>query len=264
LANDPLASATTWRGSTPIDGVHQEAFYANLAGFDHMRAFVAAIGDRFRIGVSLATIARGGVEAFARAAWLMEPTSAKEMIARHAALALSDIKYIGKFTPTGSLFRWTGESVDPNKFARSINDTIRDLDLPTIEAPTATKLFSDFMHGLPGADGRTRYSQISSVAHGESFGITGFLDVKDPDDDSGQSVSLTLPRNSGIEYTMYLAVACSRVQNRIVERFSPPAGEIDRWRVSAERAQKQLRQLTASRVDESFRTTPRSPETPAT
>lgn len=251
MYSDSINRQTTWRGSDPVTGVHQEVFYADLAGFDHMRGFVAALGDN-RASVSLATIARGGVEAFARAAWLLEPSTAVDAVARLAALELADMKYIVKLTPTGHLRRWTGETVDATQLAQSVRDTVASLKLPEIKAPTPTDLFSDFMTGLPGAEGRVRYSQISSVAHGESFAVKAFLNVREPGDESGPSVEFHLPRNVAIEYTMYLAVACARAQQRIVETFSPPIGEIERWDAAKLRAEAVIRQLTASRADESL------------
>ena len=55
------------------------------------------------------------------------------------------------------------------------------MGVSSILAPGPTRLTTDLLDDIFGSGGRVKYSQLSSVAHGESFAINGFLDVRPAD-----------------------------------------------------------------------------------
>ena len=73
-----------------------------------------------------------------------------------------------------------------------------------ILATGPTRLTSDRLDDIFGSGGLVKYSQLSSVAHCESFAINGFLDVRPSDEvtDPSRSVTLTLPRKVAIEFAI--------------------------------------------------------------
>ncbi|WP_426515654.1 hypothetical protein ACPPVQ_13685 [Diaminobutyricibacter sp. McL0618] len=250
LLEDRFNSVRTWRGSAPIRHAHEDVFFAELAAFDHMRAYVAAIDSPEVLSVSLATIARGGIEAFGRAKWMVEPVSAAELVERHAALTISDLRYIIKLQAEKSLRRWGGKPISARELEADVRSDLLSLGLDERQAPTPTGFASELLEEVLENNGRLQYSQISSIAHGESFAVNAFLDVHDADKSSptSDSVSFGIPRSIAIEYALYLATCCAYVQRLIIDIFNVRADEANLWDTARTDSLARIAALAASRV----------------
>lgn len=248
LMGDPLNSQPTWRGGDPVRAGYQDALTADMAGLDHVWAFVVAL--KAGGAVALATLTRGGVEVFARAAWLLSSKSAGELIQRQAAVTLDDLKYIRKWPDHSRLFQGQGDKrIDPVDYEESVTRSLTSLGLTKVEKPSVTTLTSDFLAELLKAKGRTLYSELSAVSHGESYAINSYLCVKSVDFDgqTTSTISLAPPRDSVIEYAMDLTEASVDVQEMITERCKPPNNEINRWAIARDRSESRIQKLANSR-----------------
>ena len=114
--NHPLNLGPSWRGESPVRRAHEDIYFACLAAYDHMLAYADTIGAPRMLTVSLASLSRSGIEAFARANWLLESGDAIELLQRHAAFASADLKFLISLQPREALSTWGGEPIDPTEY----------------------------------------------------------------------------------------------------------------------------------------------------
>lgn len=205
-------------GSTHIAHAHGAARTACLAGADHLRAFV--IGVRAgRTTVSNWTVARGAIEAFARAKYLLEADDASELIGRSVAFIREEMKYAAKF---GRVATRDGGVLDVSDYLDNLSAMLDELGVTAPQAPGRTKLTSDLIEEIaPGSGGRMRYSQLSAVAHAESAGVQMFV--------SPTHGKLALSRLLVVD-TAHVQIACAiALGDRLLEYFVPGDAAADRW-----------------------------------
>lgn len=217
---DSPVNHETSDGSTHVAHAQSAARTACLAGADHLRAFV--IGVRYgRTTVSNWTIARGALEAFARANYLLGSADADQMLGRTVALIRGEMKYASKF---GYVYTRDGEQLDVDGYVADLKAMLAEagIELPKESESSTTTLTSELIETTaPGAGGRLRYSQLSAAAHGESAGVQMFMDPA--------LGTLTTSRVLVVEIAHVLAGCTLALGKLLVEYFNPSPGAVDRW-----------------------------------
>ncbi|MBD8477702.1 hypothetical protein [Microbacterium sp. CFBP 8794] len=174
LIHDPNCS----QGPFPGRNAMETALFAALAGVDHLQSLAHAL-QRADAAFSTATITRGAVESFARAWWLIEPESDNEVMYRWLSAMASEMAMLIKVNPSLVLGEMHGRNTRADEVRQNVLDDIGRLTgsrNPLNVSPT--KLATE-LGDKTGLQGRWRYSHLSGVAHGESTGIHGFVDVDD-------------------------------------------------------------------------------------
>jgi hypothetical protein len=233
VQNQPTPAASTHLRHAQ----HAIAFYS-VAGLDHMRAFVAVLKTDRHI-FPLATLARGAVEAFAKANYILTANSPENLLLRYVGLACSELRYSQKLNDFAFL---DGTPVDGKAHLEALSKLPAQLCLGKPEQVSLTTLASELLsEGAPGVSGREFYSQLSSVAHGETSGVTMFID---PGYEDG--LRFIHRREVIIPYAGMLFAACRTVMNKMVEHFGIEQDHRDRWRGVVERAEPWIAELRDS------------------
>lgn len=214
-----------------------------------MRCFTSTIRGPQSVAVSFASLARGGVEAFSRAYFLMQAPTASELLTRHSSLALDDIKYTVLHNPGDSLGTWDRGSLDAVAFQKEIRDSLTRLGVKKAEDADRTKLATALLDVALSSGGRVAYSQLSSVAHGESFAINHFLRILTDEERSGKgpNISLAMPRDAATNYAIYLLTSCIEISLKLIQVFQPHPNAQETWKAAHERVNVRMRRLDASR-----------------
>ncbi|WP_314191767.1 hypothetical protein [uncultured Arthrobacter sp.] len=235
--DDHLCRAQPTAGTHLQHAQHAVAFY-NTAGFDHMRAFVTVLRTGRHI-FPLATLTRGAVEAFAKANYLLGSTSAADLILRYVGLACSELRFSVRYSGFALL---DGTQVDGNAHLEELSGLPAQLGLGKAAQPSLTTLASDLLsEGAPGVSGREFYSQLSSVAHGETSGVTMFIDS-----DFEEGLRFFHRREVLVPYAGMLFATCRTVMNKVVDHFGIEQDHRDRWRGVTERAELWIEELRDS------------------
>lgn len=156
----------------------ETALFATLAGVDHAQLVAVAIADE-ELSFSVATAARGTLESFGRAWWLIEPEADRDMMARWLSGLSAEISMYMNVNPGAKLDELRGRHADPEEAHAAVLDDLERLTgsrKPESARPTA--LTTGLVNRI-GTNGRYQYSHLSGVAHGESMGHHGFVDLND-------------------------------------------------------------------------------------
>jgi hypothetical protein len=165
---DPINAAPVWRERYPVPLAHTDIAVAILTGLDHLAWFAALAANPHPSAPAMATVTRGAIEVFARAHWLLRTSDARDIVARHTAIVLRDLKYPVLFSQkmqTGSK-----EEITATDHRDAIESFRTQEQLPSIPVPGITEMTVALIDDTFGK-GREYYSQLSGVAHGESFAI---------------------------------------------------------------------------------------------
>jgi hypothetical protein len=207
---------------------------AILAAADHMKALVAAFNTR-QVSVATATLTRGVVEALAKARYLLNAAGAEQLAQRYVALTRTEIEQAKKHNEFQS---FAGEAVDGAEHLAKEQALLADMRLPEIGTVQLTNLATDLLEAVGGSGlGRRVYSQLSSIAHGESAGVAMHLR------DSADGPRLKVPRDLALEYVATTAVACKSVVDRAVLVYRPDPLYVRRWNDAKDRSQLALEAL---------------------
>lgn len=207
------------RGSFPSDSqgpfagrnAIETALFAALAGTDHVRLLAHAI-LREDAAFSLATLTRGAVESFARSMWLIESDEDEEVILRWLSGLARELSYDANESPTKPLGELRGRATTFIEAREGILDDIEKLSGSRSPRPVKYGELAASLINRSKSDGRAVYSQLSSVAHGESLGHHGFVSV-DVDDQLGEKYVVSLHEMWGASYATQ-AFAASSVLSR--------------------------------------------------
>lgn len=223
-----------WTTSS-VRRAHEGLLSADLAGIDHLRAMAALLRSPVATSVSVATVTRGAAEAFSRVHWMLTASSAAMLVLRHLSLVLSDIQYAGRLQPDVPLRTGVGGSLAVEQYKQQLQSRLKayghDKPAPVGRTALAAAVLDDAVH-----DGRVKYSQLSSVAHGESIAVNAFIDLDSPLRSATREMTMHLPLTFAIEYVAYALLTCAKQHNALIEHFSPPAPEIERWAAIRDRA----------------------------
>jgi hypothetical protein len=196
--------------------------YANLSGFDHVRALVALIRTPTVRSTSLVTVTRGAIESFARSFYLLGAADALELMHRQLSLLYSDLRYPAHFGET--IKTRDGDPLDPTQKRAFYLSELSRLRLPSpapieIGRAVAELLDSEFDDG----QGKLRYSAMSAVAHSHRLAVNEFVVTNDTGGVSG----LVAPRDVVMELAVESLAAMSGTMDAFVRRFGSQSRHVE-------------------------------------
>lgn len=89
-----------WRGSTAVRNVYEDIYFIALAGIDHAAALAKLLQLSPNASVSVATLARGCVEALGRVFWVISADSPLQLVGRYSHIAHADLGDLAKVRPS--------------------------------------------------------------------------------------------------------------------------------------------------------------------
>lgn len=187
----------------------------------------------------LATLTRGSVEAFGKANYLLSAASASDLIRRHVGLATHEL---GNSVKHSRIASYGGTEVDGKEHLDKIRGLVAHLGLEKPDNVGVTALPSDVLsESSPGAPGRAFYSQLSGVAHGETAGVSMFIE-------SGVSERMEFVhrREVLIPSAGMLFATCRLVQDKMIDHFGIDPDFGSSWRGVTERAEPWIQELRDS------------------
>lgn len=176
------SGARAWRDSqseistrtlskTPVHNAQTSMFTLWSASLDHSRAFAALI-EAGTHRTSLATLIRGSAEALGRAYWLLEATSREDLVARHIAASLAEMRGRARRQPEAQLIDQHGVSETVRDWVRELEADLDALGSSSLRAPSyAQAAVRAFNRPHAAKD----YSDLSAMAHAESMGFVPFV-----------------------------------------------------------------------------------------
>lgn len=166
------ANSPTLTGGSYVASAHLALGVCVFSALDHLRSFAAVLGEGQ--AMSLATLTRGTVEALGKAHYLLMAATAREMVGRHLSLGLAELEVSVK--KLGEDFRdLRGEPLDIRAHMAALKDKLAALGFDRENVGVTTLASTVVSECVLGLDGRAFYSQLSSVAHGETAGVSAFL-----------------------------------------------------------------------------------------
>ncbi|GIT81497.1 hypothetical protein LLS1_31660 [Leifsonia sp. LS1] len=120
------------------------------------------------------------------------------------------------------------EMYAPPKFAEMTSALINDVIPSKIHGPHGDAPYGDLY-----------YSQLSAVAHGQSFAIAMFAQVdvrEDPADVSPADISLQAPRGLALDDAQTMLRCTIHAAAQLAHIAWPPTAVNDRWRAACDRA----------------------------
>lgn len=162
---------------TPTTDALERIVFACQAGLDHARIAAASLPDE-RASFGIVTLARGCLESYAKAWWLMEPTEELDILIRYMSSLTRELELRTRLDPDAELLSVVDGSA--RRVAEMNTEVGADLTLLTNGGrpprATDTDLAAAFGDAL-GGNGRHTYSLLSSVAHGEALGLGDFVGI---------------------------------------------------------------------------------------
>lgn len=207
-------------GATLFHDAYQRMLIAAIAGLDHVQTFANAFRQP-TAGMGLGSITRGAVEAFAKLWWFLDYTSADDLAHRSLTAFAKEFVYMD---PEGLLH-------SANRDAEATVSTVQEGALEDIERLTGQKrplpmsytaLSSTLLDRVTGGDGRSRYSEFSSVAHAGDIGLGQFVAFSD----EGRRIHFALSERSGMAfaYGIYNVMTFALKRFYSFAGFGPEAG----------------------------------------
>lgn len=176
LAKGSYASES--QGPYPGRNALETVLFATLAGIDHSRLLARSL-LREDAAFSIATLARGAVEAHARAWWMMEPQDDQELVVRWLSALASELKTFARVSPDAVLHEMRGRNSNATTQLAGVLDDIERLTGSRTPRELSYTSMATSLADQWKANGRVVYSNLSGVAHGESLGIHAFVEADD-------------------------------------------------------------------------------------
>jgi hypothetical protein len=171
LARETFASSS--QGPYPGRNALETAIFATLAGIDHSRLLARSL--QFEdAAFSIATLARGAVEAFARAWWMIEPQDNEEMVVRWLSGLASELDTFARVKSDAVLHEMRGRDSNAATALVGVLDDIERITGTRTPRKISYTAMAASLADQWKVNGRAVYSDLSGVAHGESLGIHGF------------------------------------------------------------------------------------------
>jgi hypothetical protein len=190
----------------------ETTLFATLAGIDHARLFARSLLLE-DASFALATLARGAVEAYARAWWFIEPDEDTELVVRWLSGLADELKVFARLRPGAVLHELRGrDSTADEELKRVLDDIERLTGTRKPRAVSYTSMASALADQWK-ANGRIVYSDLSGVAHGESLGLHSFVAA----DDVAGVYRTGISNRSGVVYTGWVLSASSSVGRKALE-----------------------------------------------
>jgi hypothetical protein len=207
---------------------------AMQASSAHIAAFVDGVA-RKRMTVTLAPVARAGIEAAANADFILSADSPDQMVQRHLQLSLEELRYPAKY---GRFTTAEGTSIGGAELEAGLRKMLADSGPVRDEDRLATMSVRVLqLLGKRGPAEPNQYSQLSSISHGAATALGMFLDR-----DTG---SFVVHREFVQEYTGYLWAASISTGDRLAAVMGTRGADLDRWTASRDRSMVALAQMIA-------------------
>ena len=209
------------------------AMLATLSGVDHALAWTRLLDDGSS-AIAPSTVARGAIEGFASAFYLLRAEDPEQFVSRHLAVTRAGMR----FPQRHSRFQdFTGAILD-NSELPVVHETIAQelglkLERPLIQDMVQTMLSA----GLePGTDASPEiYSQLSGAAHAVTSALGMYFDRA--------AVRLAPQAEILTEQAGYLFVATSVTTESWIEVFDADDEMRRTWRAARAAAERQLSKL---------------------
>ena len=240
--SDPINIAPVWRERYPVPLAHTDIAVAILTGLDHLAGFASLAANAHPSAPAMATVTRGAIEVFARAHWLLRASDIRDMVARHTAITLRDLKFPVKF---GQEMQAGSKEVITATDHRDAIELFKTREqLPSVPVPGITDMTVALIDDTFGK-GRGYYSQLSGVAHGESFAINMFLQLNNssPDGAHPDNISLQIPKQLAIGYAEAMVETAREVIEDLACQMQPPTNTVERWQEAIKRSWLRLAQI---------------------
>ncbi|MDP5225872.1 MULTISPECIES: hypothetical protein [Arthrobacter] len=217
--NDPANSAFPAGGSC-IRRAQEAVAFSCFTAQDHLRAFAAVL----TVGsggpaMSLATLARGAIEAFGKAHFLLQTDTAEALVVKQLRLAITEVEGSAAHS---EFRRVSGEPVEKDEHIAELKallgehgvvyDKKKHSEHKVSITTLATAVIND---STPDAKGRASYSQLSAVAHAESPGTAQFIHVSPKNE-----VGYIRPRTVVLEYVGHLIATSDLVLAQMLGYFA--------------------------------------------
>lgn len=220
-ANDARwANGRLWDGNPALGGIRFALERAMLAACEQGRGLAELARSTHGYTVALATLARGTVEALARADWILSSATADELLVRHASLEHADLRYPEQHQLQVH-DRGSGDvvKVPVAEYRQRIADFLVSFGLSVTKTgltELATRLLNEIYREAPEL-----YSGMSAAAHGQGWATGNFFDSK----------QRKLQRNDQmlIEYCAYAIETTIQVSDKLLTGFVPDSASVDRW-----------------------------------
>lgn len=205
-----------------------------LAASDHVKALVSAFNNG-SVSVATATLTRGVIEALGKAHLLLSGGTAEQLVQNYVALVRSEMEQAIKYNEFRS---YRGDDVNGANHLSKIRSLLSDMGLLEIGTVQLTAVATAVITAGGGSDkSRQIYSQLSSVAHSESAGVSMFLQ------DTVKGPRLDLSRDIALDYVAMIATVFQTVVDRLVFVYQPEAEHLRRWDSAKERSNAALSRL---------------------
>ncbi|MET3773049.1 hypothetical protein ACJJV6_08710 [Arthrobacter nitrophenolicus] len=172
------------------------------SGIDHLSALADSLQSARTIGYPLATLARGAMEAYGRAHFLVDATDTETLVKRWLATRLSDLKFASmSCEEPAEALRLEQLRDDLKSDASSLNFSAADTKLSFTALATAVH-----DHVYQGSDGSAEYSMLSAVAHAENSGIHRLSKLEQRDTSPGVNSARIEASDEFIGHVVSIAV----------------------------------------------------------
>lgn len=230
----------TSTGASHIQSAHLAIGFYSFAALDHMRSFSMLLPKDGPV-MSLATLTRGAVEAFGKAHYLLQASSPPELLRRHLSLGIAELSASTKHSDF-TLFN--GEQINGSTYIDGLKEVLVDAGLQAERVGVTALASSVLSDSAPGAPGRSFYSQLSGVAHGETAGVTMFIGQ-----DIEAGIGFVRRRKVMLPYAAMLFGTCRLVVNQVINHFAVEQEYRNRWVGVLERAEPWIDYLRSTDQD---------------
>lgn len=251
VATAPWRDEHLWDGNRALDGIRLGLHRAILAACEQGRGVAELARSSTDYTVVLATLTRGSVEAMARVNWILDSSSAPEILIRHASLEYGDLRYPAQH---GLRIRQQGRGGESwslvTDYRRSIEGFLSRYGLAVKKAgltELATGLLSEIYNEAPQL-----YSGLSAAAHGQGWATGNFFDAAQR--------RLLRDNQMVIEYCAYVIETATLVANKLTTALAADRASVERWWSERDQVDLMLRTILRRRDGLSLR--PSGPPNP--
>ena len=227
-----LDAQATWSlnyVSQPAAEVAKSIVNSTLAGIDQGRMVATNLLDPEAL-FGLATLARGCVEAYAKAWWLMEGPTPEITVTRWLSAIQDEMNTRLRLDPDIEFYSGRKGRTRVDAEHQIVLSDIQRVSggLPVSVRPT--RLATDFGNVM-SASGRMKYSELSGVAHAEFIALNWFFA-------SGQDSSflMSLSRATGLELVEQVYYATGWIMKRLLAWSGQPLTTTEPWAALHDRA----------------------------
>lgn len=215
-AEAPLVNAV--RGPAPVSHAQGEILLCDAAAVDHLASLAGVLMMPGNRGFSVATLARGAVEASGRAWWLLSAGTAEELTRRWLTGRLNSLRWLVKETANDPSAQAANKELHAELAADALSLGATKADLQLSYTKLATQVINAAIE--PGS-GEILYARLSAVAHAERSGLASMLTrVGESPVPGASTMHVALPANVLADILLPALAAQGLVQSAIADYFA--------------------------------------------